>query len=103
MQRVDFAERLGQATGLLTLVSGVAMIVAVGGFGAVSEWIYAGAALVVLSFMIGGLVARPAWAATKSLLATGQVTATAEPIRRLSSVLVIESALWVLALATMFL
>ena len=101
--RVDMAERVGQTTGALTLLSGVLLIVLVGGFDVVSEWIYAGAALVVLSFAIGATVARPAWLEVKAKLAAGEPVRTVEPVRRLRSVLVIESLLWVGALTTMFL
>lgn len=100
--RVDAAERIGQLTGVVTFLSGVVLIVMLG-FDRVSEWKYVGAALVVISFVIGASVARPAWNQAKAWVAAGEATRTVVPIQRLRGVLLAESILWVGALTTMFL
>jgi uncharacterized membrane protein len=98
--RLRRAERFGIVTGLGTLLSGLALMWAVG-FETVSLWIWMGLALVIVAIGIGGLVARPSSRRLREAVEQGdRVQATVES-RQVGRVLGAESILWVGALATM--
>ena len=100
VSRVRRAQRLGVLTGLGTLASG-ALLVALIGQDAVPFRIYVGLGLVLVMFLVGSIMARPAWSALRVSVEEGIRTDATSAGRRLGRALNIESTLWVLALITM--
>ena len=99
--RIERAERLGMASGLLTLFSGFAMILLSGGFAAMPLRIYIGMSLVIVMFLLGAIIARPAWSQVKRGIETEELEASRFGARRLIRVFVIEQSLWAAVLVTM--
>lgn len=98
--RIRRSQRLGIATGLGTLATG-AFLVALIGQNVVPFRIYIGLGLVLVMFLVGSIMARPAWATLKVSLEEGTRTTATSAARRLGRALNIESILWVAALITM--
>lgn len=99
--KVERAALIGQASGLLTLLTGVALILAVGGPGSVPDRIYVGAGIVIVMFIVGAAIARPAWIRVRKSIDSGDRVGGRGAVRRLNLALLIESVLWVAALSTM--
>ncbi|NND01316.1 MAG: hypothetical protein HKN91_00880 [Acidimicrobiia bacterium] len=99
--KVEMASRIGQTSGLLTFFSGLALIYAVGGFGAVPSGIYVGAGIVIVMFVVGATVARPAWLGVKRSFDVGDTVGARQAAGRLNTALLVEGVLWVVALGTM--
>lgn len=59
--RVNRAERIGTSSGMLTVVTGLALIFNAGGFMAVPFRIHIGLALTMITFFVGALFASPSW------------------------------------------
>ena len=98
--RLRRAERLGVLTGLGTLISGGALMWAVG-VHTVSLWIWVGLALVLVAVGIGATVARPASKRLRAAVSREDRVEATLAGRQVSRVLGIESLLWLGALVTM--
>lgn len=98
--RLRRAARLGILTGLGTLVSGAALMWAVG-VGTVSFWIWIGLALVISALVVGVLVARPAYKRLTTAVESGDRVAATVEGRQIGRALAAESLLWLGALTTM--
>lgn len=59
--RVNAAERLSLTSGMLTVITGLALIFAGGGFTAMPLRIHIGFALTIITFFVGALFASPTW------------------------------------------
>ena len=100
LARLETAERLGIATGLGTLVTGVLLLIIIGP-GVVAWTVYLGLGLVLTAIVIGATVARPASIELRRSVENGSLDAARPAARRLSAVLTTESLLWSAALVTM--
>lgn len=101
IRRMKRAERLGVASGLVTLLSGLALINLVWGFAEGPLRIYLGLAAALAMFVVGAAVARPAWKRVRSGLEAGDVAGAAAGVGPFTRALALENLLWVFALATM--
>lgn len=95
---LDRAERLGQITGVGTLLTGGLLWWNVG---SVDTGVMVGAGLVVLAILAGVTVARPASNRLRDSVAGDDLTGARSAARRVMAVLGIESLLWVGALVAM--
>lgn len=100
MKRLRRAERFGILSGLGTLISGGALMWAVG-IETVSLWIWVGLALVLVAIGIGATVARPASKQLRAAVSRGDRVEATVAGRQINRVLGIEMLLWVAALTTM--
>lgn len=100
LPRLRRAERLGQLSGMGTLLSGLGLAWFLG-FDAVALANYVGLGLVVLAILIGVTVARPASNALRSAIAVENRAAAALAGSQLRRVLAVESTLWVVTLLLM--
>ena len=101
VRRMERALRVGIASGLVTVLSGLGLIHLVFGFTSAPVRIYLGLAAVLAMFVVGALVARPAWDRIRTGLETGDAPAAAAAAGRFTRALALENLLWVLALGTM--
>lgn len=99
--RMERAERFGVATGLGTLATGLALIF-LRGPSQVRTPIWVGLGLVLAATAVGAIVARPASNRLRLAVGAGDSAAASANARTLSTVLGVESVLWVGALVTMF-
>jgi hypothetical protein len=102
LPRLERAERLGIATGMGTLLTGLGLAWAIG-FGVVRTPIWVGLGLVVAAIAIGAIVARPASIRLRSAVASGDLAVAGSNARTLTGVLSAEALLWSAALVTMLL
>jgi hypothetical protein len=98
--RLENAERLGIATGLGTLATGLALVF-MEGAASVRTPIWVGLGLVTAAIAIGAIIARPASNRLRHAIGAGDTTAATAEARTLSTVIGAESLLWVGALVTM--
>ena len=100
--RLKRAERVGQLTGVGTLLAGMGLAFAVDA-STVGYGVWIGATLVVVTIVIGAVLARPVSNRLKTAVASGdRVTATIAG-NRLNRLLGVESLLWLGALTGMVL
>jgi uncharacterized membrane protein len=89
---------------LLTLLTGGAMVLWVGGFSAIPRRIQVGLLLTVVIFLIGAVVASPQWKRIAAIVRAGGDLAEAKGLaRRFSLANGIEHLLWLVVLALMVL
>ena len=100
LPRMGRAERVGQISGVGTLLTGAVLTVAVG-FETVGMGVHVGMGLVVTAIAIGALFARPASNRLKAAVEAGDLDAAKPEARRLSQILGIESLLWAATLVAM--
>lgn len=100
LDRMKRAERLGQLTGIGTLLSGGALLWAVG-VDTVGFWIWVGAGLVVVAIVIGVTMGRPASQQLRDAVVRQDRVEATVAAGRVNRVLGIESLLWLGALTTM--
>jgi hypothetical protein len=100
LDRLRRAERFGQLTGIGTLLSGVALLGAVG-VETVDVGVWIGLGLVVTAIAVGAIVARPASTELREAVGRGDRVEATIAARRISQVLSVESVLWVGALVAM--
>ena len=98
--RLRRAEALGVGAGLGTLLTGGALVLAIGP-NAVRTPVYVGLALVVAAVAVGAVVARPASMRLRETVRDDDLASAREAANRLTTVLVTESVLWSAALVTM--
>ena len=102
LPRVARAERLGQVTGVGTLLTGLLLAWFLG-FSTIGHGVWVGLALVLVAIAIGATVARPASNALVAGVEAGNLEAARTAAVRLQRVLAVESVLWALALVAMLL
>lgn len=102
LRRLKRAERLGQWTGLGTLLSGVALWWAVG-FNTVDIGVWVGAGLVLAAIVIGATSGRPASKRLRTAVEQGDRVEATIAGGQVNRVLGIESLLWLGALTAMVL
>ena len=100
LARLKRAERLGQATGLGTLLSGGALLWAVGA-DTVALGVWIGLGLVLAAIITGAIVARPASKRLEAAVNAGDRVAATIAGGQISRVLGAEGVLWVAALTAM--
>jgi hypothetical protein len=100
LKRLRRAERVGILSGMGTLISGGALMWAVG-IETVSLWIWVGLALVLVAISLGAAVARPASKRLRDAITRGDRVEATVAGRQINRVLSIEMMLWMAALATM--
>lgn len=101
VRRIERAERLGIASGLLTIASGLGLIYFGTGFAEAPLRIYLGLAATIAMVVIGATMARPAWKTIRMGLLDGDAAGASagEPALRRS--LTLENLLWLAALGAM--
>jgi hypothetical protein len=102
LRRLQRAERLGQITGVGTVLAGFGLAWAVG-YGSVRLGVWLGAGLAVAAIGLGALVARPVSRGLREAVGRGDRAQATVAGRRLSQVLNAESLLWLGALTAMIL
>lgn len=100
VQRLKRAERLGQVTGVGTLLSGGVLMWAVG-VDTVSVGIWVGLGLVLIAIFLGATMGRQASKELRDAVSKGDRVAAAVAAGQISRVLRIESLLWLGALVSM--
>lgn len=100
VERMRRAERFGILTGLGTLLSGGALMWAVGPE-TVSLWIWMGLGLVIVAIGTGAVVARPASKRLREAVNRADRVEATVAGRQINRVLGVESLLWLGALVTM--
>lgn len=98
--RLRRAERFGILSGIGTLLSGGALMWAVG-VETVSLWIWVGLALVIVAIGIGATVARPASKQLRAAVSRGDRVEATVAGRQINRALGIEMVIWMGALVTM--
>ncbi len=101
ISRMSRARRLGIVTGFLTLGTGLWLLYEVFGFGDAPLRIWVALGVVVAMFLVGGLVAEPAWKRIRSGLEAKDAAAAAAGVVRFRRSLALENLLWILALTMM--
>lgn len=99
--RVERAARIGIGSGLVTIASGVALVLTLGGFGVMPVRIHMALALVIVMFVLGGTLARPSWSRARKAIAGGDLDGARAAADRLIIVIVVEQALWLIVLVLM--
>lgn len=100
--RVRRFARLGGASALITIVTGVALIVNVGGMGAVSPAIHTGLTLGLVAWGVSGGVIGGGWRKLDAGLASGQDAATLAPfLMRMRIGAMVFHSLWLVILILM--
>ena len=103
VRRLKGAERLGIGSGLLTLLSGLALIYWGTGFADAPVLIYVGLGGALAMILVGALVARPASRRIVDGLNQGEVVAAAAAEPAFRRALLLENVLWVGVLTSMVL
>ncbi|HEU4321185.1 MAG TPA: hypothetical protein VFS66_14030 [Acidimicrobiia bacterium] len=100
--RLQRAERVGQVTGLGTLLAGMGLAFAVDA-STVGYGVWIGATLVVATIVIGAVFARPVSKRLEAAVTSGDRVAATVAGQRLNRLLGVESLLWLGALTGMVL
>ncbi|MFZ0014097.1 MAG: hypothetical protein WAL25_08275 [Acidimicrobiia bacterium] len=98
--RLRRAERLGIATGVGTLIAGVALAYAVDA-STVGYGVWVGATLVVAAIAVGAIFARPVSTRLRTAVASGDRVAATVAGNQLGRILGVEELLWIGALTGM--
>ncbi len=101
VERMRRARTFGVVTGILTLGTGVWLVVMTTGFAGAPITIHIAIGAVLAMFVIGFLVARPAWKRVASAIEAGDTPGAVGEANSLNSALNLESLLWILALSMM--
>jgi hypothetical protein len=103
VRRMHIAERLGIGAGLGTVLTGVGLVFITTGWGEASAliWVALGAALAM--FVVGGVIARPAWMRIEAGVAEGDLRKAHQEAAVFKRTLVAENTLWIIALTAMVL
>jgi len=98
--RLNRAERLGQVTGVGTLLTGLGLAWYLG-FDTIEWTVYVGLGLVLVAILIGATAARPASNRFRAAVADSDRPTAAKEGRTLSRMLAVESLIWTATLALM--
>lgn len=101
VDRMRRARTFGIVSGLLTLGTGIWLVILTTGFDDAPITIHIAMGAVLAMFLVGFLVARPAWKRITSAIAVGDTPAAVGGAKSLNSALNLESLLWIVALAMM--
>jgi hypothetical protein len=100
--RIRRGARIAIGSGVATLLSGLALVLAAGGFAAVPLRIHISLALVLLLFVLGGLVIDPTWKRIARLIESDGDLAEAQHLaRRFGMLMGVEHLLWTAVLVLM--
>jgi hypothetical protein len=101
VDRMKQAQRLGIASGLVTVVSGLALTQLVWGITGAPIRIYLGLAAALAIFIVGATASRRAWRRIRSGIDAGDAPAAASGVGPFTRALALENLLWIFALGTM--
>ncbi len=99
--RMRTAQRLGIGAGLGTVLTGVALVLSTTGFKEAPTRIYVALGAVILMFVVGALLAGPAWSRIEGSIAAGSHEKLGAAATTFNRALAVESLLWVVALTAM--
>jgi len=99
--RMSRAQRLGIASGLGTLATGLWLMHLSTGLTSASVETYAALAAVFAMFVVGGAVASPAWAKIRSAIEAEDTPGAMAGVSGFNKAQSLESLLWVFALVMM--
>jgi hypothetical protein len=102
IERMSRAQRLGILTGLGTLATGLWLVYLTTGFldAAINTYVALGAVLVM--FVVGATLARPAWNRIRYAVEAEDIPTAAAAVSGFNRAVNLESLLWILALTMMF-
>ena len=95
------ARTFGIVTGVLTLGTGIWLVILTTGFAGAPITIHIALGAVIAMLLVGLFAARPAWKRIASAIADGDTPAAVGGAKSLNSALNLESLLWILALSMM--
>lgn len=101
VDRMRRARIFGVGSGVLTLGTGIWLVTLTTGFAGAPITIHIALGAVVAMFLVGALVARPAWKRVENAIEVGDTPAAVGGANAFNSALNLESLLWILALAMM--
>ncbi|MEX0795769.1 MAG: hypothetical protein WEB67_11770 [Acidimicrobiia bacterium] len=101
VDRMRRARTFGIVTGVLTLGTGIWLVMLTTGFAGAPITIHIALGAVIAMFLVGLFAARPAWKRIESAIAAGDTPAAVGGAHSLNSALNLESLLWILALSMM--
>lgn len=101
VDRMRRARTLGIVTGVLTLGTGIWLVILTTGFAEAPITIHIAMGAVIAMFFVGFLVGRPAWKRIENAITAGDTPAAVGGANSLNSALNLESLLWILALTMM--
>ncbi len=101
IRRMQRAQLLGIGSGLGTLLTGIGLIFLTTGFADTPFTIYFGLVAVIAMFILGAVVARPAWNRIKAGIEAGDAPQAAAGVKAFTRALVLENLIWILALGSM--
>lgn len=99
--RMRRAQSLGLFAGLLTLGTGLWLIILTTGFAQAPVTIHIALATVIGMFLVGFLAARPAWNRIKDAIDAGDTPGAVGGVTSFNRAINLESLLWILALTMM--
>lgn len=99
--RMRRAEMLGITSGVLTLGTGIWLMLLTTGFADAPVEIHIALGAVIAMFLVGFFVARPAWRNIRSAIEKGDTPGAAGGVTAFNRALGLESLLWILALTMM--
>ncbi|CAN5781336.1 hypothetical protein BH23ACT4_BH23ACT4_07840 [soil metagenome] len=101
VERMRRARTFGIITGILTLGTGIWLVMLTTGFAGAPITTHIAMGAVLAMFLVGFLVARPAWKRVASAIDAGDTPGAVGGANSLNSALNLESLLWILALSMM--
>jgi hypothetical protein len=101
VSRINRTARITIASGVLTAATGLGLVFAVGGFGAVTVRIHIGLTLTLLSLAVGGTLTHPAWFRIREAIAKGDLEVAKKNVKRFAAGDGIEQLLKFTVLALM--
>ena len=101
--RMRRARNFGIVAGLLTLGTGVWLVMLSTGFAGAPVTIHIALGIVIVMFLVGFFLARPAWKRIEEAIDAGDTPAAVGGANSFNSALNLESLLWILALSMMIL
>jgi hypothetical protein len=101
VERIRRARTFGIVTGVLTLGTGIWLVILTTGFAAAPITIHIAMGAVIAMFFVGLFAAGPAWKRIERAIAAGDTPAAAGGANSLNNALNLESLLWILALVMM--
>ncbi len=101
IERVSRAQKLGIASGLVTLISGLTLVMLAGGFSVAHVRIHISLGLVIAMFVVGATLARSGWQACEAGIQERNDAAAKRGARRLIGAIAIEQVLWFVVMILM--
>lgn len=101
VDRMRRARTFGIVSGILTLGTGIWLVTLTTGFAGAQVTIFIALGAVIAMFLVGALVARPAWKRVEKAIDVGDTPAAVGGASAFNNALNLEGLLWILALAMM--